>query len=100
LQATMDAFHKKRRTLFDWQKKFNEGGRKPEALNEKKTTPKTKRKRLWPFEVRQKIKSIRQEHPNLGQDKIHPLLKVFCAENNFKCPSVKTLTSYLVYDII
>jgi len=98
LQATMDAFHTKRRTLFDWQKKFNEGGRKPEALNEKKTTPKNKRKRLWPFEVRQKIKSIRQEHPNLGPEKIYPLLKVFCDEQNFKCPKPKTISRIIADD--
>jgi len=98
LQATLDAFHKKRRTLFLWKQKLNEGAGKPEALNEKKTTPKTKRKRIWSFEVRQKIKSIRLEHPNLGQDKIHPLLKVFCEENNFKCPSVKTISRIIADD--
>ena len=98
LGATMDAFHKKRRTLFDWQKKFNEGGRKPEALNEKKTTPKTKRKRLWPFEVRQEIKRLREVHPNLGSEKIYPLLLEFCQEKNSKCPKPKTISRIIADD--
>lgn len=42
LEAALDAFQVKRRTLFYWKSLFNQGGRKPEALNEKKTTPKTR----------------------------------------------------------
>lgn len=98
LQATMDAFHKKRRTLFDWKHKYIQGGSKPEALNEKKTTPKTKRKRLWPFEVRQEIKRLRTEHPNLGSEKVHPLLVEFCKEKSLVCPSPKTISRIIADD--
>ena len=98
LQATMDAFKKKRRTLFDWKSKYIQGGSKPEALNEKKTTPKTKRKRLWPFEVRQEIKRLREIHPNLGSEKIYPLLLEFCQEKNLKCPKPKTVSRIIADD--
>lgn len=98
LKATKDAFGIGRSTLFEWQKKFNEGGRKPEALNEKKTTPKTKRKRIWPFEIRQEIKRIRQEHPNLGPEKIYSLLLEFCQIEKLQCPKPRTITRIIADD--
>ncbi len=93
LEAAIDAFKVKRRTLFDWKGRFIKGGKKPEALNEKKTTPKTKRKRLWPAEIISEIKRLRsrEEHPNLGKEKIYPLLLEFCKERNLECPKPKTI---------
>ena len=44
LEATIDAFDIKRRTLYNWKKQWEEGGKKIEALNEKSCAPKTKRK--------------------------------------------------------
>ena len=49
LQAAMEAFGVKRRTLFLWKRKLKEAEGKFEGLNEKKTTPKIKRKRIWPY---------------------------------------------------
>jgi transposase InsO family protein len=91
IDATVDAFKAKRRTLFLWKRTFNQGGRKPEALNDKKRTPKNKRKRLWPEQIINEIKRLRWEHPNLGKDKIYPLLERFCDNNNFQCPKSKTI---------
>ena len=98
LEATMDAFLTGRSTLFEWKKKFKEGNGKLEALNEKKRTPKTKRKRIWPLEVRQKIKSLREEHPNLGPGKVYPLLFKFCDERNLKCPKSRTVARIVADD--
>lgn len=101
LQATMDAFPVKRSALFEWRKKFAESKGKPESLNEKKRIPKTKRKRIWPFEVRQKIKNIRtdvEQHPNLGSEKIYPLLLRFCQENNLTCPQPRTIARIIADD--
>ena len=75
LEACLDAFPVKRSTLFLWKKKLKKGGGRLEALNDQKRTPRTKRKRLWPYEIQQEIKRLRQEHPNLGKDKIHILIK-------------------------
>ncbi|PIQ07473.1 MAG: hypothetical protein COW72_00140, partial [Candidatus Nealsonbacteria bacterium CG18_big_fil_WC_8_21_14_2_50_37_10] len=91
LEAALDAFQVKRRTLFYWKSLFNQGGRKPEALNEKKTTPKTRRKRLWPDQVLSEIKRLRQEHPNLGPEKIYPLLSSSSKDQNLKCPQSRTI---------
>ena len=43
IKATTDAFGVKERTLFYWKALFKKNGKKPEALNEKKTIPKTKK---------------------------------------------------------
>lgn len=91
LQVTLDAFKAKRRTLFYWRNQFNKGGKKPEALNDKKRVPKTRRKRIWPEEAIQEIKRLRFEHPNLGKEKIYPELKIFCQKNSLKCPKSKTI---------
>ena len=94
LEATMDAFPVKRSTLFLWKRTLKDNQGKLISLNDKKRIPKTTRKREWPFEIREKIKQIRHDllHPNLGPDKIYPLLRTFCKEHNLKCPKVRTIT--------
>lgn len=91
LAATLDAFPVKRSTLFLWKKQFREGGQKMESLNEKSRAPHKKRKRLWPEEVIVEIKRLREEHPNLGKDKIYPLLKGFCKKNQLPYPKPSTI---------
>lgn len=92
LQTTLDAFPQvKRRTLFDWQKKWLVGGKKPEALNDQSRAPRAKRKRLWPDAVTAEIKRIRWEHPNLGKEKLYPLLMRFCKAKGLLCPKPKTI---------
>lgn len=91
LAATLDAFPVKRSTLFLWKKQFREGGQKPESLNEKSRAPHKKRKRLWPEAVLAEIKHLREEHPNLGKDKIYSLLKRFCQKNQLPYPSPSTI---------
>ena len=100
LQADLDAFPPKRPTLFLWKKKLKESGGKLVSLNDKKRIPKTTRKREWPFEVRQKIKHIRHDplHPNLGSEKIYPLLLKFCDGQNLKCPKPKTIARIISDD--
>lgn len=91
LEATMEAFDVKRRTLFNWKNKFQQGGQKIEALNEKSRVPQKKRIRQWPEEIKAEIKRLRWEHPNLGKDKLHPELKLFCNQNDLKCPTITTI---------
>ena len=91
LEAALDAFPVKRATIFLWKKQFNEGGRKPEALNEKKRTPKARRKRYWHSDIIAEIKRQRWEHPNLGKEKLYPILKSFCAGKNLRCPKPQTI---------
>lgn len=90
-KIALEAFSLKSRTLYHWKRLWKQGGKKPEALNEKKRIPKNKRKRSWPEELIAEIKRIRWEHPNLGKDKIHPILQRFCKEKNLQCPKAKTI---------
>src|SRR3989338_1228566 len=97
LRATVDAFPHKRSNLYLWKQQWESGGKKIETLNEKSKAPQTKRKRLWSLEVIQEIKRVRdrENHPNLGPDKIHPLLYTFCISKNLKCPKPRTIANLI-----
>jgi transposase InsO family protein len=91
LEATLDAFPVKRSTLYLWKQQWEQGGKRIESLNEKSRAPRTKRKRIWPYEIIQEIKRLREEHPNLGSEKIYPLLLEFCQDQELKCPRSRTI---------
>ena len=97
-QTTLDAFPVKRSTLYSWKKRWEEGGKKIEVLNERSRAPKIKRRRLWPFEVIRELKRLREIHPNLGGEKLSPLLKAFCAERGLPAPKSRTVGN-LVQDL-
>ncbi|HLB50914.1 MAG TPA: DDE-type integrase/transposase/recombinase [Patescibacteria group bacterium] len=91
LEATQEAFQVKRRTLFDWKQRFQEGGMKIEALNDHSRAPKRKRVREWDERIIAEIKRLRFEHPNLGKDKIYPELLAYCTEHALACPTISTI---------
>ena len=100
LEATLDAFPHKRSTLFAWKQQWEKGGKKIEALNEKKKAPRTRRKRIWPAEIITEIQRLRgrDKYPNLGSEKIHPLLQEFCAARNMRCPGERTIARIIADD--
>lgn len=92
LESTIDAFGKSRRTLFYWKDLLDKGGGKPEALNPKSKAPKQKRKRIWDYRILEEIRKLRIDHPNLGAEKLHPLLLDFCdTEGISECPKPTTI---------
>lgn len=91
LQATTDAFGVKRRTLYHWRSLWKEGKYAFEALNERSKRPHHIRKRIWPPAVKDRVRQLREEHPNLGKEKIHILLKPYCTANNLPLPSASTI---------
>jgi transposase InsO family protein len=91
LDACMEAYGVKRRTLFLWQAKLAKGNGKLESLNVESTAPKEKRKRLWDPRILEELKRLRFKHPNLGKEKLHPLLKRFCTQKKLACPEVRTI---------
>jgi len=92
LQSAIDAFSISRRTLFNWQGILDKGGGKIEALNPKKRTPQKKRKRTWNPRILEEIKRLREKHPNLGKEKIYPLLMDFTdAFGLGECPKPMTI---------
>lgn len=93
LDSTVDAFGILRRTLFNWKRAFNSGGKKLEALNPKSRKPQYTRKRSWDFRILEEIRRLRsaEAHPNLGAEKLHPLLLDFCDVLGIKCPGSTTI---------
>lgn len=91
LEAVLDAFPVKKRTLFAWKRKLKEGGGKVESLNPGSRTPRIKRKRLWDERIISELKRLRSEYPNLGKEKIYPLLEEFCIPFKLSCPKPKTI---------
>jgi len=99
-EATLDAFPVKRSTLYAWKKRWSEGDKKIEALNELSRTPRAKRKRLWSLPVLEELKRLRgrEAHPNLGGDKLFPLLYEFCVKHGLPAPKPRTI-GYLIHDL-
>jgi transposase InsO family protein len=89
LAATLDAFKVKKRTLYYWKKKFQEGGEL--MLNDQSKVPKNKRRRQWDQSILEEIVYYRQQYPNIGKDKLLPFVEHFCQLHSLKCPSVSTI---------
>lgn len=73
--ATKEAFGTSRRTLFRWQEKLQKEQGRLEGLNKKSTAPKGRRKRVVKGSIEESITTLRTDHPRLGKDKVHALLK-------------------------
>lgn len=91
LTATTEAFKVKKRTLQNWKACLKSGCGMIESLNLKSRAPKNRRKRAWPSATVSEIRRVREEHPNLGKEKIFVHLQAFCHEKHIMCPSVRTI---------
>lgn len=94
MDSAIHAFEVSERTLWDWKARFDKSGGKPEALNPKSKAPKEKRKRLWDARILDEIRRLRgvDVHPNLGAEKLHPLIRDFCKANGIsQCPKSSTI---------
>ncbi len=91
IDAAIDAFSVSRRTLYRWKSRLGRCKGKLTSLNPQSTAPKKRRRRKWPAEVVSEIGRLRVKEPNLGKDKIYPLLKPWCEVRGIPCPSVSTI---------
>jgi transposase InsO family protein len=96
LSATTEAFGVKRRTLFNWKRALKQGKGKLESLNTGSRAPTTKRRRSWDYRILEEIKRLRYLHPNLGKEKLHPLLSRFCTELKLGSPSIRTIGRLMI----
>jgi transposase InsO family protein len=96
LEAVMEAYSVSKRTLYRWHRALKTASGKLESLNRGLCTPKTKRCRLWDARILEELKRIRYKHPNLGKEKLHPLLSNFCIENKLKAPGIRTIGRLIV----
>jgi transposase InsO family protein len=99
MKSALHAFSVSERTLWNWERAFRKGGRKVEALNPKKRTPKRKRTRTWDIRILEEIRRLRELHPNLGAAKILPLLEDFADSVGIPhCPRKATIER-LIHDL-
>jgi len=91
LAATQEAFGVSRRTLFAWRAQLRRGQGKPHTLAPRSTRPRRLRQRKWPQPLLQELRRLRDEHPNLGKEKLHPFVQRFCLLHRLSVPSVRTI---------
>ena len=94
IESTIHAFEVSERTLWNWKDRLAKGAGKVESLNPCKRTPQNKRKRIWDHRILEEIRRLRsqEEHPNLGKEKLYPLIKDFVNANELgEVPSPKTI---------
>ena len=73
--AVRDAFQVSRRTLFRWQRALRRMQGRLEGLNPRSTAPHRTRTRAIPAGIAERIIALRRDHPRLGKEKIHGILK-------------------------
>ncbi len=95
LEATVEAFGVKRRTVYLWREQLMEGSGKQEALNERSKAPRRRRRRIWPQPVITQMRRLRTVYPHLGKEKLYEFLKVFCDAKGLQCPKAETLGGIL-----
>jgi transposase InsO family protein len=98
LDAALDAFPHKKSTLYNWKRILAENNGRLESLNEKKTSPNNKRKRIVDPKIEQFIIDLRTAHPRTGKEKLKPLLDKYCRENAIKTISISTI-GRIIFDL-
>jgi len=91
LAATQEAFGVSRRTLFAWRAQLRRGAGKPHTLKPGSTRPHRVRQRSWPAPLLEHLRQLRQQHPNLGKEKLYPAVKAFCMRAQLPIPSTRTI---------
>jgi len=101
LQSTIDAFEVSRRTLFNWKNALDVGGGKLESLNPGNRAPQRKRRRLWDPRILDELRRLRSAdvHPNLGAEKLHPLLLDFCDTHGISHVPSSSTVERLIKDL-
>lgn len=89
-KTTREAFGIGRDTIWIWKKRLKDNHNSISSLIPTPTTPKTKRTMLVHPRVVSYIRSIREERPRLGKEKIKPLLDAYCKKENL--PAIKEST--------
>lgn len=89
-RTTKEAFGVGRDTIWIWKKRLKNNHNSISSLIPTPTTPKTKRTMTTHPKVAAYIRSLREDHPRLGKEKIKPLLDVYCKKEHL--PTIKEST--------
>jgi transposase InsO family protein len=89
ISKTQEVFKVKRTTLYDWQKKYKEDG--INGLINKSRVHIHKTKSRTSQEIKDFIKSYRQDYGNIYQNEIKPHLDDFCRKKRIKTTSISNI---------
>ena len=98
LEATKEAYRVSRRTIYRYKEIFKRSNNDVLSLNPKSTRPHKMREWETPKTIIERIRSLREEYPNMGKDKLYVLLQPFCKEHQLKLPSVSTIGRIIARD--
>lgn len=90
-RTTIESFGVGRKVINRWRKRLKENNGRIVALLPLSKRPKRVRKSIIPVEITEFIRSLRQEKPRLGKEKIKPLLDKYCIEVGIKNISESTI---------
>lgn len=80
-----------RPTVYRWKKSYESSGKRLSSLLPKSTRPKNTRKMQTPVPLLTLIKSLREEYPRLGKEKIKLFVEAFCRESSLPPLSASTI---------
>jgi len=90
-RATKEAFGVDRRLVSRWRRRLADAGGDLSALVPLSTRPHRVRRSDVAQQIIDFIRSLREEHPRLGKEKIKPLLDEYCARAGLKTVSESTI---------
>jgi transposase InsO family protein len=94
-QPTIDAFKISKASIFRWKKLYLDSNKNIYCLIPQSRKPHTLRTMNTDIKIIEYIKKLREAHPNLGKEKIKPLLDQYVVPPNHKGISVSTIGKIL-----
>jgi len=94
-KPTIEAFKVGKSTLYDWKRQYELSGKKSLSLVPKKTRPKRVRQMTTNWRLVQFIREFRQQHGNIGREKIKIFLDEYAASLGISSISHRTITKVI-----
>lgn len=91
-KPTVEAFHVGKSTLYDWKKQYERSSKKLLSLVPKKTRPRRVRCMTTDWRLVQFIREFREQHGNIGREKIKIFLDEYAQEIGIDTISHRTIT--------
>lgn len=91
MEAACEYAERKQSTLYRWRAELRKRQGRLEALNDKRTNKKIKRKRTVDPRIEEYIIKTRIKHYRYGKEKLQKDLEELCSQWEIKTPSVSTV---------
>lgn len=94
-KSTVAAFKIGKSTLYDWKREYERSGKKLLSLVPKKTRPKRIRQMMVDWRLVQFIREFREQHGNIGREKVKIFLDEYATELGINSISHRTITKVI-----